>query len=328
MLAAALVLLLPASLFAGCGQAGAKPPQSLPNEGGAGEIRVVATIFPGYDFTREIAGEHICLTLLLPPGAESHSFEPTPQDIIAIQDCDIFIYVGGESDAWVDGILASMDTSGMTVLSMTGLVEMVEEEHKEGMAVSGGPALGGREHSHDEEAPAYDEHVWTSPPNAMRIVEAIAGALCTADAAHADVYRGNAAAYVGRLEELDACFREVVRNAKRKTLIFGDRFPFRYFVEEYGLDYYAAFPGCAAETEANARTIAFLIDKVREEHIPAVFHIELSNEKIADAICESTEAQKLLMHSCHSVTKSDFESGVSYLKLMEKNAENLKEALR
>ena len=310
------VLMLALSLFAGCGQTASE------NTNSGEKLSVVSTIFPGYDFTREIAGDNVSLTMLLPPGTESHSFDPTPQDAITIQNCDVFIYVGGESDTWIDGMLNSIDTSNMTIISMMDAVEVVEEEIKAGME---------NDHDHPEEDGLdkleYDEHVWTSPINAMGIAEEITAALMALDPDNADTYRTNCSAYIEKLEELDASFRGVVQNAKRDTLIFGDRFPFRYFVDEYGLDYEAAFPGCSSETEASAKTLAFLIDKTNNENIPVVFHIEFSNEKMADIICESTGARKLLLHSCHNVTKADFESGVSYIELMTQNAENLKEAL-
>lgn len=327
------VLTLIFALLAGCGQTGPKDNADALGAMDTGQIRlnVVSTIFPGYDFAREIGGDNVNLTMLLPPGSESHSFEPTPQDIITIQNCDVFLYVGGESDAWVNEILESMKPSDMKVISMMDLVEIVEEESKEGMEEDHDHE-NDSDHDHDvddshgEEA-EYDEHVWTSPVNAMLITKAITEAFCSLDEENASVYRSNMTKYIGELKALDASFREIVKNASRKTLIFGDRFPFRYFVDEYGLDYYAAFPGCSAETEAGAKTVAFLIKKVKDEKIPAVFHIEFSNEKIADAICEGTGAKKLLFHSCHNLTKGEFESGIGYLELMAQNAENLKEAL-
>lgn len=291
------------------------------------KISVVTTIFPAYDFTREIAGDNVNLTMLLPPGSESHSFEPTTQDIITIQNCDVFIYVGGESDTWVDGILDSMDTSNMTIISMMELVDVVEEEIKEGMEDEDDHDHDSEDEHADEEETEYDEHIWTSPVNAIRITQAISDTLCKIDEVNADVFTKNTDAYVKELEDLDASFREVTQNATRRTMIFGDRFPFRYFVDEYDLDYYAAFPGCSTDTEASAKTIAFLIDKVSAENIPVVFYIEFSNEKIADTICEATAATKLLFHSCHNVTKDDLESGVTYLDLMKQNVENLREAL-
>jgi zinc transport system substrate-binding protein len=294
-------------LFAAvCGQAEAK-------------ISVVTTIFPCYDFARVVAEDGAEIAMLLRPGSESHSFEPTPQDIIKIQNCDMFVYVGGESDEWVKGILESIDTSKMKVVTLMDCVEVVELEIVEGMV---------EEDVGESEEPEYDEHVWTSPRNAELIVRKISDALCGADPANAEAYKKNTAAYLVKLGELDAAFRKVVDGAARKTLVFGDRFPFRYFADAYGLKYFAAFPGCSTETEASAATVAFLIDKVRAEKIPAVFHIELSNEKIADAICEETGAKKLLLHACHNITRADFENGATYLSLMEQNVKNLGEALR
>ncbi|MDR3279605.1 MAG: metal ABC transporter substrate-binding protein, partial [Synergistaceae bacterium] len=285
------------------------------------KVKVVATIFPQYDFTREIAGDKIELSMLLRPGAESHSFDPTPQDIIDVKNCDVFIYVGGESDEWVKEILESMDTSKMKILSLMDMVEPVEEEIVEGMEEEAE-----EEEGHDHEA-ELDEHVWTSPVNVKLIVSAIADALCEADGGNARFYRNNAAAYLKKLDVLDADFKSVADKAARKTIIVGDRFPFRYLADAYGLSYYAAFPGCSTETEASAGTIAFLIDKVKSERIPVVFNIELSNEKMSDVICEATGAKKLLLHACHNITKKDFDNGANYIGLMTQNVKNLKEAL-
>jgi len=306
------------ALFAGC--ANTTRPTDL------GKVNVVATIFPQYDFIREIAGEHVNLTMLLPPGTESHSYEPTPQDIILIQNCDIFVYVGGDSDAWVHKILDSMDTSKMKIITLMDCVDIVEEELVEGME-------GDHEHDedvdeHDAEEHEYDEHVWTSPKNAKIIVQTISNVLCETDAENADIYKENTAAYLNRLDDLDAKFQDVVDSAARNTLVFGDRFPFRYLADAYGLEYFAAFPGCAAETEASAATVAFLIDKVSAENIPVVFHVELSNQKMANIISEETGAKVLLFHACHNVTKDEMANGVSYIDLMNQNVVNLKEALK
>jgi zinc transport system substrate-binding protein len=285
---------------------------------GNGKTNVVATIFPPYDFVREIAGDRVNLTMLLPPGAESHSFEPTPQDIIKVQNCDVFVYVGGESDSWVERILESMDTSRMSIVSLMDCVEVVEEVVVEGMQ---------EEEEEEGEGPEYDEHVWTSPRNTKLIVQKIADVLKQRDAANAAAYEKNTASYLAKLTDLDAAFQTMIRGAKQKTFIFGDRFPFRYFADAYGLSYFAAFPGCSTETEASAATVAFLINKVRAEKIPVVFHIELSNEKIADTICEETGAKKLLLHAVHNVSKKDFDQGANYYDLMSQNVKNLREAL-
>jgi zinc transport system substrate-binding protein len=331
---ATLVLILAAatSLFAGCMRTSAGNGGVLSQSGNTAEkVSIVCTIFPGYDFARAVAGDLADITMLMPPGAESHSFEPTPRDIITIQNCDVFIYVGGDSDTWVKEILGSMDTSAMTVLSMMDIVDVVEEEIKEGMQTDDGHEHDhDHEHSHSEDEHGdseYDEHVWTSPVNAARITQAVADTLCALDADSADIYKENTAAYIEALNALDAALRAVVRDAARSTLIFGDRFPFRYLVDEYGLDYYAAFPGCSSDTQANAKTVAFLIDQVRAEKIPVVFTIEFSNGKMADTICEATGAKKLLLHSCHNVTRDEIRDGVTYLSLMTRNIDHLKEAL-
>ncbi|MDR0380800.1 MAG: zinc ABC transporter substrate-binding protein [Oscillospiraceae bacterium] len=474
----------------------------------ADKISVVTTIFPPYDFTRAIAGDKAEATMLLPPAAESHSYEPTPQDIIKIQNCDVFVYNGGDSDAWVDDVLASMDTSAMKIVKFIDCVEVVEEEIVEGMeddehehedehedehghgemdldavedrplsdfagdwkdcgpylkdgtvdayfehaseemdltpeevkamyiqmmrtdhpvlAVTansisvGGVAaratykgyeivegehgssawykyetdgsngvpkywlfndhgytagvpdeeiphihaiysdesfeallaienwaamyfaasvtgddilevmLGhsheeGEEHSHEHE---IDEHVWTSPRNAKLIVARIADALCGTDPVNAVTYKQNADAYIAKLDTLDAAFQAAVAGAARKTIVFGDRFPFRYFADAYNLDYFAAFPGCSTETEASAATVTFLIDKIKAERIPVVFRIELSNGKMADTIAEETGAKVLELHACHNISKNDFESGKTYLDIMTANVDALKEALQ
>jgi zinc transport system substrate-binding protein len=483
------------SLAAGLPAGGRKDTQKTD-----GKINVVTTIFPPYDFTREVAGDKVNLTMLLKPGAESHSYEPSPQDIIKVQNCDVFIYVGGESDAWVERILESMDTSRMEIVTLRDCVEVVEEVIVEGMQdeeeghshgheaftiedvkdraltdwagdwqsvyphlldgtldpvmehkaesgektageyyeqyktayvtdvdrvsisadsmtfyrngvpakaqyayrgtgvieeddgslwvrykfeAAGNPPKGAPRyimfsdhlhapaktehfhiyasdigfdalmadtnpvnyptyypaaltkdeivaemigHDHEEEV-EYDEHVWTSPKNAKLIVQKITGILKQRDASNAAEYERNASSYLAKLTELDNSFQNTINGAKRKTFIFGDRFPFRYFADAYGLNYFAAFPGCSTETECSAATLVFLVDKIRAEKIPVVFHIELSNEKIADAISEETGARKLLLHAVHNISQRDFDRGENYYKLMSQNVQNLKEAL-
>jgi zinc transport system substrate-binding protein len=291
-----------------------------------GKLDVVATNFPAYDFARQIAGDRVNLSMLLPPGAESHSFEPTPRDIIKIQNSAVFVYVGGETDVWVDRILESVDTSKIKVVRMMDAVDVVEEEIVEGME---------EEEEEDpllalgiELEPEYDEHVWTSPKNVIRIVQVMTNILCEADGANAAIFRQNAQAYIGSMEELDREFQAVVDGAKRKTIVFGDRFPFRYFADAYGLSYFAAFPGCSTETEPSAATVAFLINKIRAEKIPVVFHIELSNERMADTIAAETGAKKLLLHASHNISKQEFDRGVTFLELQRANVPRLREALQ
>lgn len=325
-------------------------------------LNVVATVFAPYDFARQIAGDNADITMLLPPGSESHSFEPTTQDILAIQNCDIFIYVGGESDAWVEAILSSQEiadsiSSGrMKVLTLMDCVEAVEEEIVTGMQddeghdhgdeaahegetetaredEAGAVHEGETETAHEEESHAdteavYDEHVWTSPRNAKLIVQKISDVLCETDSGNVKVYQENTIAYLAKLDELDSQFQAVVDGAARKTFVFGDRFPFRYFADAYGLTYSAAFPGCSTETEPSAQTVAFLIDKVKAEKIPVIFHIEMGNEKMAETISEATGAKVLLLHACHNITDDDFKAGKTYQELMTANVEALKEALQ
>jgi zinc transport system substrate-binding protein len=310
---AILLLMTLAAITGGC-----KQNKNAVIRNNDGKINVTATVFPPYDFVRHIAGDKVNLSMLLPPGAESHSFEPSPRDIITIQNSDIFIYGGGEMDQWVNRILQSMDTDNMKILAMMDAVDVVEEEIVEGME---------EEDDEEGEEVEYDEHVWTSPQNAILIVSAITELLCEADSANAAFYRQNAAAYCEELAQLDTAFTALVDGAQRTTIIFADRFPFRYFADAYGLSYFAAFPGCSTETEPSAATVAFLINKVKAEQIPVVFHIELSNERMADTICGETGAKKLLLHSCHNISKRDFDSGLGYIEVMRHNVENLREAL-
>ncbi len=282
------------------------------------KINIVTTIFPAYDFIRQIAGDQVNLKLLLPPGSESHSYEPTPQDIIAIDHSDLFVYVGGDSDDWITDLLSSMEHP-MNIVTLMDCVDLVTEEVVDGMQPE--------EEEEASEAAELDEHVWTSPKNATLIVKKLRDELCDIDPDNAKVYKENTDQYVKKLKNLDRAFQDIVDNAERKEIIVGDRFPFRYFTDAYGLKYYAAFPGCSTETEANAATVAFLIDKVKKDKIPVIFHIELSNEQMCDSICNATGAKKELLNAVHNVSKADFDAGISYLDLMEHNVEVLKEAL-
>lgn len=284
------------------------------------KISIVTTMFASYDFARQIAGDKADVTMLLKPGEETHSYEPSPKDIIKIEECDIFIYVGGENDAWVDRILSGISGSDMKVIKMLDLVDKYEEEIIEGMESH-------EEEAEDEEEAEWDEHVWTDPENAAVISKEIAKVLIETDNANKSYYESNCEKYVGELMELDSKFQELIDNAVRKEIIFGDRFPLRYFVEAYGLKYYAAFPGCASETEPGSKTIAFLIDKAKKDGIPVIFTIELSNGNIAKTIADDANAKVMTFYTCHNVSKSDFENGETYLSLMKKNLTSLKEAL-
>ena len=314
-----------------------------------GRMKVVTTIFPPYDFARAVSGGLADVTMLLSPGEEVHSYEPTPLDIKRIQGSDLFIYVGGENDVWVDRILDNMGEERPRTLRMVELTDTVAEEIVEGMMEERGEHEHSGEHedhgelaeseeavyeehmhsgdSSEEEHEEADEHVWTSPVKAAEITEAIAEKMAEIDPDNAESYRANARDYIAQILEIDAQFREITKNAARRTIVFGDRFPIRYFAEEYGLEYFAAFPGCSSETEPSASTLAFLIDKVRQEKIPVVFSIELSNGNISRAICESSEAVPRTYNSCHNVTRDQMESGATYVSLMTENLDVIREAL-
>lgn len=295
---------------------------------GENEIKVVTTIFPAYDFTRQVGMDKVNVDLLLAPGAETHSYEPSPQDIIKISESDVFIYVGGENDSWVDDILSTIDLSNIKVIKLMDCVEVVEEEYVEGMEQDEKHHDEHDEHDDDEhDHSEWDEHVWTSPINAIKISEKIKDILAEIDKENNQFYEENYNQYKGKLEELDQAFKQVVAEGKRKELIFGDRFPVRYFTEEYGLKYYAAFPGCSADTEPSAATVAFLIDKVKEDKIPVVLQIELSTGNIARTISEETGAKLYTFYACHNLTKEDFKAGKTYLDFMWENVETLKIAL-
>ena len=279
---------------------------------------------------RQIAGDNVEVTMLLKPGEETHSYEPTPQDILQIQQADVFIYTGGENDVWVEDILDSIHLEGKEMIAMVDCVETLEEEHVEGMKDERGHnhTLHDHEHEHEEEHEhTVDEHVWTSPQNAEKIVVDISTVLQQKDKENALLYKENTEKYLVQLKELDEEFREVVENSKNHVLLFGDRFPFRYFAEEYNLDYYAAFPGCASDTEPSAATMAFLINQVKEKNIPVVLKMELSNDDISKAIAEATGTKVRTFYSCHNLTAKEFQAGETYLSMMRKNVETLKEVL-
>lgn len=289
------------------------------------KINIVTTVFASFDFARQVAGDNANITLLIKPGSESHSYEPTPKDIIAIEECDIFIYTGGENDTWLDYILNTVDNDDIKIIKMLDLVEKYEEEHVEGM--EGHHHSHEHDHSHEEGAEEWDEHVWTDPLNAIKISEKIKDVLCETDVNNKERYEENFKRYSDDLMKLDGEFESIVEKSERHELVFGDRFPLRYFVEAYGLDYYAAFPGCAAESEPSAKTVAFLIDKVKEDKIPIVFKIELSNGNIANAIANDAGVKVMTFYTCHNVSRSDFDKGETYISLMRRNLDTLREAL-
>ncbi len=318
-LLAALCLML-----TGCGFAEGMPVEENAAYDDAEKLKVVATIFPQYDFLRAIAGDRVELSMLLKPGSETHSYEPSPQEIIAIQKCDLFVYVGGESDAWVRTILESAPSDTRKDIALMELVELHESETHAHEHDEAHEQQTGHDHQEYDE---YDEHVWTSPVNAMAIVTALCDALCEADAANADFYKINTERYCTALLELDVSFRELIDSSSRKPLIFGDRFPLTYFVREYALEYDAAFPGCASETEPSAATITQMMRRIMQEDVSVVFYIELSNHQLADILAEQTRAETRLFYTCHNVSIDDFNAGLTYLDMMKMNVESLKIAL-
>ncbi|MFR2259727.1 MAG: metal ABC transporter substrate-binding protein [Clostridium sp.] len=364
-------------VLGGCAQTGGSQGAFDASSEENGKLKVAVTLFPYYDFVRQIAGNQVDLQMVIPAGMDSHSFEPTPADIRTIQHADILISNGGTMEHWLDETLAAMDTTNMTIVTMMDYVDAVEEEIVEGMEdadhdhehthvyVAADHDHSGEmpeehaahaheddDHDHSGETPEehaahsyeedtrsyvdhdgheeeieYDEHIWTSPVNAMKLVDVIGDTLAEADPAHADTYHQGAENYKKELEEIDSGFREVSANRKRNMIVMGDKFPFRYLADEYQLDYRAAFSGCSSDTEPSAKTIAYLIDKVKEEQIPAVYYLELSSHRVAEIIGEETGAEPLLLHSCHNVTRAQFDTGITYAGLMRQNIENLRKGI-
>lgn len=325
-MARALLAMGTAGLLAGC--AGCSP--RAETDGAAdGRLNVVTSLFPYYDFARQIGGEEIDLSLVVPAGMDSHAFEPTPADMRMIQEADIIFCNGGEMENWLEQVLASLDTSDIQVVTMMDFVDAVEEEIVEGMEDSGhghehGDADDDHDHDHEHE---LDEHIWTSPRNAQVFARVIGDALAGADPGHAALYGERTEAYIGQLSALDREFEELTADSRRHMMVVADKFPFRYLADDYGLEYRAAFSGCSSDSEPSAKTIAYLIDLVREQEIPAVYYLELKTPRVAEIIGEETGAEPLLLHSCHNVTRREFESGVTYLQLMEQNVENLRKGL-
>ena len=288
-----------------------------------GKISIVATIFPYYDFSKNIAGDKADITLLLSPGSEPHSYEPSPSDIVAVENCDIFIYNGGQSDEWVESVLKSTQNDKMKILKMMDYVTLLEEHSSEH----------NHDHAHEDEeiehshGQGYDEHIWTSINNAKILSSVIAETLSEIDEVNSSYYSEKENNYINNLDRLDKDFTNTVNNGERDVLVFGDRFPFLYFATDYNLHYEAAFPGCSSKTEPNISTVTHMIDFVRDEDIPVVFYLEFSNGKTAKLIAEDTGAKTMQFSSCHNVTKEQFVNEVSYISLMEQNLKALKEAL-
>ena len=296
------------------------------------KLKIVCTIFPEYDWTRQILGSHsgdVQLTYLLSNGADLHNYQPTADDMIRISDCDIFVYVGGESDSWVKEAISESRNPDLQVVSLMDMVgdNAKEEEIKEGMEAEDEEEESDLAHEEAE----YDEHVWLSVRNAETCCKGIAEAVKKADSANSADYDANLSAYLDKLDKLDNDITDALAAKSEKTLIFGDRFPFRYFVDDYGLDYYAAFVGCSAETEASFETIAFLAKKADETGTNSIFAIEGSDCTIAEAVIANTSSKNQtirVLDSAQSVNTQQIQDGASYISIMENNLRVLKEALK
>ena len=331
-------------------------------------LKIVTSLFPYYDMARAVIGDvkGIDLKMTVTPGQDSHSFEPTPSDVIQMENADVLIYNGGSLETWIDTLLDSLNNKNQIQMKMMDYVDVLNEEIVEGMDTRF------EEHDHDEHShkednhnkekhkedshseenhkedshsedssndsefhnedseeghEETDEHIWTSPVNEIIMTEKICETLSKALPEEKENFQKNAESYISQLKELDNEFRTIVENAKINEIIFADKFPLQYFAKEYGLKYYAAFPGCGSDMEPSAKTIGFLVDKIKEDNIKAVFYLELSSHIVADAIETDTGAKPLQFNSCHNITQKQFDSGVTYVDLMKENVNNLKIAL-
>ncbi len=279
----------------------------------SGKLKIISTVFPPYDLARQIAGDNAEISILLPPGSEIHNYEPSAKDMIAIRNCDIFLYIGGENEQWAEKLINSNDTENVTAVKLIDYVPTLSEDEDE------------HDHDHDHEHEhETDEHIWTSPKNAQLMLSAVYDAICKVDPSGKQTYTKNKDAYAKQLSDLDNAYRSAVDNAKNKTIVLADKFPFRYLAHEYGLEFSAAFAACSDESEPGVSTMIKLTKTIKENNIPAVYYLEFSSTKIADTLCDETGATKLMLHSCHNVSKQDIENNVSYVDLMKQNLENLK----
>lgn len=284
------------------------------------KLKIISTVFPPYDLAKHIVGDNAEIKILLPPGSEAHTYEPTAKEIIAIQNCDIFLYIGAENEQWADKLINSNDTSKVKIVKLIDCVPTLSEEDEEEHEDEH------KHHDHDHEHET-DEHIWTSPKNARLMLSAVYNAICEVDPKNSKTYTENKDAYDEQLADLDNDYKTAVDNAKNKTIVLADKFPFRYLAHEYGLDCYAAFSSCSDESEPSVSTMIKLTKRIKENNVPVVFYLEFSSTKIADTLCDETGATKLMLHSCHNVSKQDIENNVSYVDLMKQNLENLKVAL-
>ncbi|MEB3060652.1 metal ABC transporter substrate-binding protein [Parvimonas micra] len=331
------LILAGAVLITGCT---AKTEKKDKGDNTKGKLKIVTTIFPEYDITRAIAKDKVDLELMIKPGVDVHSFTPTPQDIKTVQNSDIFVYGGTEHDKWVENLTKSIDMKNKKVVKLVDGIQQLEEESVDGMK---------HEHHHDDkkedehnhdhkhekedehnhkgEEKELDPHYWTSPKNAIQMVKTITNALVEKDSDNAEFYKENAENYIKQLEGVDKELHDVVDNAKIKKVVIADRFPFRYLFKDLGLEYRALFSGCSVESTASAGQIKKMVDYVKENKIPVVYHIEMGKGELAETVAKNSGAKVKLLHSIHTVTKEDFDKGVTYIDLMKQNVEALKEGL-
>lgn len=331
------LILAGAVLITGCT---AKTEKKDKGDNTKGKLKIVTTIFPEYDITRAIAKDKVDLELMIKPGVDVHSFTPTPQDIKTVQNSDIFVYGGTEHDKWVENLTKSIDMKNKKVVKLVDGIQQLEEESVDGMK---------HEHHHDDkkedehnhdhkhekedehnhkgEEKELDPHYWTSPKNAIQMVKTITNALVEKDPDNAEFYKENAKNYIKQLEGVDKELHDVVDNAKIKKVVIADRFPFRYLFKDLGLEYRALFSGCSVESTASAGQIKKMVDYVKENKIPVVYHIEMGKGELAETVAKNSGSKVKLLHSIHTVTKEDFDKGITYIDLMKQNVEALKEGL-
>ena len=282
------------------------------------KMNIVVTNFVAYDFVKHITGDKVNVVLIVSPGVESHNYDPTAHDLALIENSDLFIYIGGEVESWATRIIETTDLSQTKLLCLLDTVELVEESEVDGA----------EKEEHHEEQKSFDEHIWTSPANAIKMMQGIEQVISKLDEKNEQVYHENANKYISEIKQVQGQIQEIVDNKVRNRLIFADKMPMQYFVNEFGLEVSAAFSGCSTETEPSSGTIAYLIDKIKEEKIPVVLYIELSTGNIAKTISEETGCEMLRIESLHNVTKNDFDNGETYVSLMTRNLDVLKKALQ
>lgn len=331
------LILAGAVLITGCT---AKTEKKDKGDNTKGKLKIVTTIFPEYDITRAIAKDKVDLELMIKPGVDVHSFTPTPQDIKTVQNSDIFVYGGTEHDKWVENLTKSIDMKNKKVVKLVDGIQQLEEESVDGMKHEhhhhdkkedqhnhDHKHEKEDEHNHKGEEKELDPHYWTSPKNAIQMVKTITNALVEKDPDNAEFYKENAENYIKQLEGVDKELHDVVDNAKIKKVVIADRFPFRYLFKDLGLEYRALFSGCSVESTASAGQIKKMVDYVKENKIPVVYHIEMGKGELAETVAKNSGAKVKLLHSIHTVTKEDFDKGITYIDLMKQNVEALKEGL-